>query len=139
MEPRSDWRQARRSGPRAGAASGRQGPTRACWLLVACLGALFLYAGSARCQALELVFDRIWAETRDHLEDTTLASRHFTKASYSRLREKAQKAEDIDALAGLFNPFLDSLHVSHTHLSTPSDLEYYAYAITASPRQLDTL
>ncbi|TMQ73540.1 MAG: hypothetical protein E6K81_04220 [Candidatus Eisenbacteria bacterium] len=84
-------------------------------------------------------FDHAWTDARDHLYDAALAARFFTEADRLRLRERLRSAPDIATLADSVNDYLDQLHVSHTRMVTPDDLEFYLYASMWSPRQLDTL
>jgi carboxyl-terminal processing protease len=84
-------------------------------------------------------FDRVWADARDHLYDGGLAQRYFDEENRSRLRERWRLAPDVTTLADSINRFLDQIHVSHLHMFTADDLEFYVYGSTWSPRQLDTL
>jgi len=87
----------------------------------------------------EAVFDRVWADARDHLCDAELSSRYFTEANYTRLKESILTTSDISTLADTVNRFIEGLHVSHTRLVTSEDLEFYVYGSSWSPRRLDTL
>jgi len=106
------------------------------WLLVATA----LLAGTeSRAFDAGSTFDRVWAETRDHIYDSGLVARFFSEEGRLRLREKLQSVADVATLADSINQYFDQLHVSHTRMFTADDLEFYLYGSTWSPQQLDTL
>jgi carboxyl-terminal processing protease len=85
------------------------------------------------------LFDCYWTRARERIHDTERAARSFTDSTHSALRARAERAQDLDELAEILNPFFESLRVSHLHLATSSDLMFYLYAGFHSPWRLDTV
>jgi carboxyl-terminal processing protease len=99
--------------------------------LVAATGSSAFDAGS--------MFDRVWADARDHVYDVGLADRFFHEEAHLRLRDNWRFAADVATLADSVNRFFDQMHVSHLRMFTADDLEFYVYGSTWSPQRLDTL
>jgi len=108
------------------------------WLWLALATAL-LAATESRAFDAASTFDRVWTDARDHIYDGMLAERFFNQEDRSRLREGLRLAPDVATLADSINRFLEQIHVSHLHMFTADDLEFYVYSSTWSRRPLDTL
>src|SRR5262245_7785878 len=94
----------------------------ALWLALA---TTILPAGEPRAFDAAATFDRVWADARDHLYDAGLARQVFDEENRSRLRERWRWAPDVATLADSINRFLDPIRVSHLHMFTADDLEFY--------------
>jgi carboxyl-terminal processing protease len=109
---------------------------RLSWLVLAAT-----LLGAARSPAFDAsaTLDRVWADARDHLFDSALAERFFGEEDRLRSKESWRSAPDVAALADSVNRYFDHVPVSHLHMVTADDLEFYVYGSTWSPRRLDTL
>lgn len=69
-------------------------------------------------------FEQLWRLTRERIYPPQRVETHFDKATYDLLRAKAGALESVAELPAIFNPFLNSLKVSHTQLYGRHDLEH---------------
>jgi carboxyl-terminal processing protease len=79
------------------------------------------------------LLDTLWSTVRDSLYDADISRRCFTDSARRWLEAEAGRAGDSGGIARAFDTFLATLHVSHTWLYTPADVEYSLYASTGLP------
>jgi carboxyl-terminal processing protease len=83
-------------------------------------------------------FEQLWQLTREQIYPLQRAETHFDAATYETLRAKAKGLNSVAELPGVFNPFLNSLEVSHTQLYGQHDLEHAFFRSLFSTRDLNT-
>lgn len=85
----------------------------------------------------DAAFEKVWSTARDHFWSASLAAQNFTVATHDALLAQAKSAQDPDQLAAIINPFLATLHISHTDFYTTSDLEFGLFQSMFGTGQLD--
>jgi carboxyl-terminal processing protease len=84
------------------------------------------------------IFENVWRTTKDKISPPELDAKFFSVEKYKNLKKKAGQLNSLDDLSILvINPFLDSLHVSHTQFLTKHDLDYYLFKSMFGTRKIE--
>ncbi|MCC6277358.1 MAG: hypothetical protein IT289_05535 [Oligoflexia bacterium] len=83
------------------------------------------------------VFDKVWSRASSKISPQKLEAKFFTQKNYRNLRKKAEKADGLEELSGIINPFLRSLNISHTQFLTHFDQDYYFFQSLFTARKIE--
>lgn len=81
-------------------------------------------------------FDRIWNTAREKIYPEDRQAR-FSDLARDRLKRQLEGADSLQQVAGVVNPFLESLGVSHTRLYVEPDPDYYFFKSLFGTRDPD--